>query len=132
VALGALALLGVAAALQPNPRGLGTHEQLGLRACGFHERTGYPCPTCGMTTAFAYAARGRLVEAFVVQPAGALLALGCLVVAVFGGYAAGGGQAATHWLMRLSLAKLILVPAGVIMASWLWLCWLTALRHGGN
>src|SRR4051812_17322272 len=27
--------------------GTGTHEQLGLPACGLLEHTGYPCPTCG-------------------------------------------------------------------------------------
>lgn len=38
--------------------------------------TGHPCPTCGMTTSFAYAVRGRLLRAFHAQPAGLAIALG--------------------------------------------------------
>ncbi len=70
-----LGLLVVAAWLDPSSKGTGTHRQLGLPSCGLLEATGIPCATCGMTTAFAYAADGRLIQSFITQPAGALLAI---------------------------------------------------------
>jgi hypothetical protein len=75
VLAGSLGLLIVAALLQPDPAGMGTHEQMGLPACGFKTATSLPCVSCGMTTSFAHAANGQLLTAFSVQPLGALLAL---------------------------------------------------------
>jgi hypothetical protein len=66
----------VAAQLIPSPRGYGTHQQLGYPACLMPILTGYPCPTCGMTTAFAYTVRGQLFSAFHAQPVGLALAIG--------------------------------------------------------
>lgn len=73
-------LLGVAAWLHPDPRGYGTHTQLGIAPCPNADV--FPCPTCGMTTAFAYAVRGRLLTAMATQPVGALCALGVIVLFV--------------------------------------------------
>ncbi len=74
-----LSLLGFASAalilarlLSPSPRGVGTHEQLGLPPCFFLTLTGLPCPSCGLTTSFAHAARWHLYEALVAQPFGLL------------------------------------------------------------
>lgn len=77
VAIGCLSLLVVAAFLPPSPDGLGTHTQLGLQQCGFLLRTGLPCPSCGMTTSFAWFVRGNIVASFYVQPMGMILALLC-------------------------------------------------------
>lgn len=79
---GCAALLGTAAYLEPDAAGYGTHRQLGFGKCGMLVTTGLPCPTCGMTTAYAYTVRGRLISAFVAQPAGFLLALATIVAAV--------------------------------------------------
>ena len=65
----------MARTLEPDPRGFGTHEQLGLRPCAFATLTGRPCPTCGMTTAFAWFMRGRLDRSWRANPAGCLFAL---------------------------------------------------------
>jgi Protein of unknown function (DUF2752) len=67
--------LGIARALTPAPAGFGTHQQLGLPACTFLHWTGYPCPSCGLTTCFAHAAHGDLLAAFIAQPFGVLLFL---------------------------------------------------------
>lgn len=74
-ALACAALLSAAATLHPDARGLGTHQQLGLAPCSMVTLTGYPCPTCGMTTAFALTTRARFREALTAQPAGFTLAL---------------------------------------------------------
>ena len=80
---GAIAL---AVWLTPDPRGYGTHQQFGFGKCGMLITTGLPCPTCGMTTAFAYTVRGRLISAFLAQPAGFLLALAIIACAIGAGW----------------------------------------------
>jgi len=75
------AVLAVAAWLPPDARGHGTHEALGLGPCGMLVTTGLPCPTCGMTTAYAYTVRGRWIRAFLAQPGGFALALATIVIA---------------------------------------------------
>ena len=55
------------------PAGHGTHVQLGLPPCFFLQLTGYPCPSCGLTTSFAHAAHFHFAEALATQPFGLLL-----------------------------------------------------------
>jgi len=83
LALSCLAVLGSALSITPNSSGMGTHQQLGMQQCGFLQRTNYPCITCGMTTSFALAVRGKLFAAFLNQPAGAILALGTMALALY-------------------------------------------------
>ncbi|MFV0443608.1 MAG: DUF2752 domain-containing protein [Planctomycetaceae bacterium] len=52
----------VASRLEPDPRGYGTHQRLGLPECSFRSWFGIPCPSCGGTTAFALFVRGRWIE----------------------------------------------------------------------
>lgn len=68
-------VLTIARLLSPSPNGLGTHQQLGLPPCFFHQITGIPCPTCGMTTSFAHTMRLHFYEAFMTQPFGMLACL---------------------------------------------------------
>jgi len=74
--LATLAIVLLAFLTEPDPRGFGTHEQLGLAPCGMFAVTGVPCPGCGVTTAVVLAARGRVVASALTQPLGLLLALG--------------------------------------------------------
>ncbi|MGA0173329.1 MAG: DUF2752 domain-containing protein [Phycisphaerales bacterium] len=92
IAAAAVSPLAVAAWLEPSASGVGTHQQLGLPACGWIAGMGIPCPSCGMTTAFAFAARGSVLEAFATQPAGALLALMAAIVAVIATWTACSGS----------------------------------------
>ena len=74
-------VLGVAALLEPDPRGHGTHTQLGLPPCGFWLLTGARCPGCGLTTAFAHGIRGDWALAAEANPFGLLLfALVCAAI----------------------------------------------------
>ena len=129
VALGCLAILFGAAWLNPSPAGIGTHEQLGLPACGFYERTGYPCPTCGMTTALAYIAHGQVFRALAVQPAGALLGLACLAGVIGGCYTAATGRGPKLGRLWINPVRTVFLAGMVVMTSWLWLCLLTYLRQ---
>ncbi len=79
-ALALVVVLVVARRLDPDPRGFGTHTQLGLPPCAFMVSTGRPCPTCGMTTSFAWFARGNLGNSWRANPAGSLLAPVCLAL----------------------------------------------------
>lgn len=74
----ASALLATARWLTPAANGWGTHQQLGLPPCFFHQMMGIPCPTCGMTTSFAHTVRLHFYDAFVAQPFGFLA---CLITA---------------------------------------------------
>ena len=80
IALGLASILALSFWLEPDPRGLGTHERLMLRPCNFYATTGLPCPSCGMTTAFANMAHGRVQDAFLAQPLGALGFIVCALL----------------------------------------------------
>jgi hypothetical protein len=68
--VGATTVLALARVLHPSERGFGTHQQLGLPPCIFLQLTGIPCPSCGLTTSFAHAARLHWLAAFTTQPFG--------------------------------------------------------------
>ena len=75
LAMVCLAPLVLATVLSASPDGHGTHEQLGLPRCAWPAAFDAPCPTCGMTTAFAHTLDGDYTRAFLVQPAGMLIAV---------------------------------------------------------
>lgn len=77
IVLSSLVLL-IARLLRPSPRGVGTHEQLGLPPCPLLHLTGIPCPSCGLTTSFAHAARLHFYQALITQPFG--LVAFCLTI----------------------------------------------------
>ncbi|MEM9414431.1 MAG: DUF2752 domain-containing protein [Planctomycetota bacterium] len=80
-------VLGLAAWMDPDARGMGTHQQLGLPPCSFEQVTGFPCATCGCTTSFAHAAEGSLLTSFITQPFGAVLAVMTAMAVLISGYA---------------------------------------------
>ena len=112
IGLAAVVLVATARSLTPDPRGYGTHEQLGLGACGFTRLTGWRCPTCGMTTAWAYATRGDIHAALAANGGGTVL----LLLAVI----------AAPWLLASAAAGRWLggrPPVGVLL--WIGGAWLT-------
>ena len=72
-------ILGLSIWLTPDQRGFGTHEQLGLSPCLHYVQQGVPCVSCGMTTAFAYGARGQVLSAWDSNPGGLIL-FGCTLL----------------------------------------------------
>lgn len=113
------ALLFTSWILDPSPAGHGTHKQLGLAACGFQVRWGIPCPTCGMTTAFAHAADGQLLSAFRVQPAGLLLAIGnaALFITAIWGLITGGNVGRV--LQSLLTRGPVVVVLAAVAVTWI-------------
>lgn len=101
LAVGCLAVLCVGAWLRPSVTGTGTHQQLGLMPCGFYQRTGIPCPSCGYTTAFTYFSHGNWVASFYVQPMGFLLALISGMTVWAGFYVAITGRPVHRLLTRI-------------------------------
>ena len=117
----AAGVLAVAMLLTPNTRdGVGTHKALGLPACGLYETTGIPCATCGMTTSFSLAAHGHLIDAFINQPAGALMALLTAMAAVLSGYALLTGMSLTPIGAALWRPKVIAAGIGVLLIAWVY------------
>jgi len=89
--------------------------------CGFKQRYGLPCPTCGITTSALAFVQGQVWRAFWIQPAGGLLCCGLVaaaffafVTAVFGVYFA----FLKHFFARVKVRDVILVLIVVIVAGW--------------
>lgn len=127
IAMACGALLWTAATLHAEQAGVGTHTQLGLPACSFKVAMGLPCPSCGMTTAFAHAANGHLIEAFITQPLGALLAVLAAMALVISVYVAATGMPISRWLRPLRSATAMWIGLGAILAAW---CYKMAIYQG--
>lgn len=70
---------GLAAWIQPDPRGFGSHQQLHLPPCTFQSQFHLPCPACGMTTSFAHFVRGHWLQALRSSTTAFVLAIECLL-----------------------------------------------------
>jgi hypothetical protein len=120
VACACLAVLIIAAWLNPSERGHGTHTQIGLPPCSWAIWFDKPCMTCGMTTAFSHAGEGQWLSALVTQPAGALLSLATATAFWLAAHAALTGSrigAMVGWLIRPgSIAWLV----GGLLAAWVY------------
>ena len=117
-ALGLAAVLGVARRLEPDPRGYGTHRQLGLPPCAFLVATGHLCPSCGMTTAFAWVARGRPDRAWRANPAGSLLAPACAGLIPWLLAAAASGRPIGARTIETPLTVMVVATVAVCLLAW--------------
>ncbi|MSQ90202.1 MAG: DUF2752 domain-containing protein [Phycisphaerales bacterium] len=117
-AVGAVALLAVAAWLDPDPSRMGTHTQLGIPSCTWPTMLGLPCPSCGMTTSFALAADGRIIDSLRAQPLGFLLAVGVAAFAVAGVYAAATGSRMVGAIASSFGPKWWLFLGGAALLAW--------------
>jgi hypothetical protein len=115
-----LGVLVLAALLTPSAAGHGTHESLGLPACGVAATFGVPCVTCGMTTAFSHAARGQLVSAASAQPMGAILSVAAATMVWVGGFAAATGSPAFGALGGFLIRRGVWVGLGLLALSWVY------------
>ena len=124
IAAAAATPLVIARGLEPASAGIGTHEALGLPPCGWAATMGVPCPSCGMTTSFAWAMEGDLLASLIAQPMGMLLALASAMVVIGGLWAAITG-AQIHRplgdvLLRGRVGWSLLV---LWLVAWAWKIW---------
>jgi hypothetical protein len=118
VAVAAAAVLYVARTLEPDARGHGTHEQLGLPPCGFLEWTGIPCPGCGLTTAFAHLARGEVVAAFQANPGALPLFTLTLFAVPFAAAGAATGLRFEPVVVNRTTSRVAVVVVATLILGW--------------
>ena len=118
LALGFSAVFAVAWRLEPDPRGFGTHQQLGLPPCQFAWVTGQKCPTCGMTTAFAWFVRGRPERVWQANPAGLALAPLCLAMVPWLLAGAVKGRPLGFKTLETPLIGLVVATVALSLLSW--------------
>lgn len=110
------------ALVDPDPRGLGTHEQLGLEPCGWPLAYGIPCPTCGCTTAACHLVHGQVLTAFRVQPFGAVIMAAAMLLGVHALVCLWRRRSFADLLVRLPVWRLAGIGLLLLLASWGYLC----------
>jgi hypothetical protein len=113
-----IGLFATAGRLTPDPRGFGTHEQLGLSPCAILRLTGRPCPTCGMTTSLAWLARGRLSRSWRANPVGPMAASACLALVPWLLTVAATGRQKGRWPVGATLMAAAVVAAAATVLVW--------------
>ncbi len=114
----ATAVIVTAARLTPDPL-QGSSRQLGLAPCGFYEFTGFRCPACGLTTAFAYMAHFDPAGAWHANAFGILLFSLTVLFVPFAALAAARGYGLAGTLERLYAEELSIALALIALAYWL-------------
>lgn len=114
-----MAVVVTAALLTPDPHGHGTHTQLGLPPCGFLVFTGYPCPGCGLTTAFAHMVRFQVGGAFLANPFGVVLFLATFATIPLAAAGFLRGWAVVPTLDRIHAEKIAIVLAVLSLLTWI-------------
>ncbi len=116
-------LLAVAFQLRPNPAGLGTHQQLGLPPCSVVVLCGVPCPSCGMTTSWAFLTRGEIGSAFQANVGGAMLALIAMAYIPASCYFFLSGRATRRGWFCDALAICLTLALVATLAQWVVRVW---------
>lgn len=112
-------VLGAARWLTPAARGYGTHTELGLPPCNFLRLTHLPCPSCGMTTSFAWAARLELWKAFMANPFGLLLFFGVVAMIPAAIFVAWRRIPLRRITESAQFTKAVYVGTALLLASWI-------------
>lgn len=118
VGLVLLAGFGLAGRLSPDPRGYGTHQQLGLPGCTFQMLTQWPCPSCGGTTAFAHFVRGQWPSAVRANAAAFVLALVCAALIPWFWASAASGRAIGIVNPERTVLVFVITMSGLFALQW--------------
>ncbi len=126
----AIAIAGAAVAVtvmllrvEPDPRGHGTHEALGMSPCSWPRTHGMPCPTCGATTAACLLVHGRPFAAIATQPFGAAIAAFGLWLGGIALYCLLRGRSFLDVYVQLPRTKLLLGFTVLGLLAWAYTCW---------
>ena len=113
-------MLGLAVWLEPSPRGLGTHQQLGLPPCTMIQLYGVICPSCGMTTAWSHTVRGELLAGLQANAGGVALAVQAMIAAPWALISGFGGRLLTPAPRDGQLIAVAAIDLVIILAQYLW------------
>jgi hypothetical protein len=113
-----IAVLAIARCLHPSASGVGTHVQLGLPPCRFLAVLGIPCPSCGLTTSFAFAAHLQFEQAFAASPFGLLLFLAVVLAIPVICIQLYKRSASLSILGNIDLSVLAIWTVAAYLASW--------------
>lgn len=108
----------LASTLEPDPRGFGTHQRLGLPPCSFRVLFGIKCPSCGSTTSFAHFVRGEWSAAIRSNPAAFGLALMCAAMVPWGAWSVWIGRTWRLDQPALVLVFLLVIIVTVSLVQW--------------
>jgi hypothetical protein len=123
VGVGLLAMLALASQLRPDPRGWGTHEQIGLPPCTFLTLFGKRCPACGMTTAWSNVMHGHLVEAARANTSGTVLAAVAMIAAAWALAVSIQGRRLAWQPGETVVAAVAVGMSGLVLGEWLIRLW---------
>jgi hypothetical protein len=115
-----LGLVLLALVLRPDPRGFGTHEQLGFQPCLPIRLWNLPCPGCGVTTAVTLALHGHPLRSLATQPFGLVTIALVLAFAVFAVRTHRRGEDLFQALERLPWMRLGVPVAVLLVVGWIW------------
>jgi len=102
----------------PDPRGFGTHEQLGMVPCGWPPSGGIPCPTCGATTAACYLVHLSPLAAVATHPFGAVVAAVGLWMSGWAAFCLIMGRSFLDPLVRLRWGSITIWTLVLFLGSW--------------
>jgi hypothetical protein len=102
--------------------------------CGFKQRYGLPCPTCGMTHAVIAFAQGNIICSFYIQPTAAFFCLLAIATAFFAFITAAFGIYSPAFERRITSLKLRCIVAALVLifaAGWAVTLARTLAEHRG-
>lgn len=108
--------------VDPDVRGHGTHEQFGMDPCGWPVAYGFPCPTCGCTTAACHLVHGHVLQAFVTQPFGMLAAGAGVLLGAHALWCLLRRRSFADLLVRLPFWRIVAAATALLLLAWGYKC----------
>jgi hypothetical protein len=136
MAIGSVLVFSIALWLDPyrdaegSARVMGTHQQLGLPPCSFADKTGVPCPACGMTTSFSLLIRGDIRNSLRANWVGTLLAGFCLAFIPWAAVCVVRGR--TFIVRSLERGLMVLVTSLLVLMLGRWALVLGVMWYNGT
>jgi hypothetical protein len=128
VGTGLLFVFGLAWWINPYEDGqamrMESHRQLGLPPCTFKFMTGYPCPSCGLTTSFALLMKGDVVNSLRANAVGTLLALFWLALVPWSLVSSFCGRPLFLISVERAVLRALIIFLTLLLVRWvIVLCW---------